>query len=58
MMGTVLISHEDIGKIVLYKIYRDAEALAAHNSSPCLPRMHEEYKDLITDKRVIVGDII
>jgi len=57
MMGTVLISHEDIGKIVLYKIYRDAEALAAHNSSPCPPRMREEYKDLITDKRVIVGDI-
>jgi quinol monooxygenase YgiN len=42
---------------VLYKIYRDAEALAAHNSSPCPPRMLEEYKDLITDKRVIVGDI-
>jgi hypothetical protein len=28
--------------------------MAAHNSSP---RMGEEYKDLITDKRVIVGDI-
>jgi len=54
----VLIPHEDIGKIMLYEIYRDAEALAAHNRSLRLPRVREEYKDLITDKRVIVGDIV
>ncbi len=54
----VLIPHEDIGKIMLYERYRDAEALAAHNRSPRLPRVREEYKDLITDKRVIVGDIV
>lgn len=54
----VLIPQEDIGKIMLYERYRDAEALAAHNGSPRLPRVREEYKDLITDKRVIVGDIV
>lgn len=43
---------------MLYEIYQDAEALAAHNRSPRLPRVREEYKDLIADKRVIVGDIV
>ena len=54
----VLIPHEDIGKIMLYEIYRDAEVLATHNGSPRLPRVREDYKDLIADKRVIVGDIV
>ena len=30
----VLIPREDIGKMMVYEVYRDAEALAVHNRSP------------------------
>ncbi len=54
----VLIPREDTAKVMLYEIYRNAEALAAHNRSPRLPRVREDYKDLITNKRSIVSDIV
>ena len=54
----VLIPREDIGKMMVYEVYRDAEALAVHNRSPRMPRVREHLKDLITGKRVIVSDIV
>ncbi len=54
----VLIPREDLGKMMVYEVYHDAEALAVHNRSPRLPHVREDYKDLITDKRVIVSDIV
>ena len=53
----VLIPQDDIGKMMVYEVYRDAEALAVHNRSPRLPQVRKDYEDLITGKRVIVSDI-
>ena len=53
----VLIPREDIGKVMVYEVYRDDAALAIHNRSPRLPQVREAYKDLITDKRIVLSDV-
>ncbi|MDP6786234.1 MAG: antibiotic biosynthesis monooxygenase [Rhodospirillales bacterium] len=54
----VLSPREDSAKMMVYEVYRDAEALAVHNRSPRLPQVREDYKDMITDKRIVVSDIV
>ena len=53
----VLTPRENTGRLMVYEVYRDEEAYREHNASPRLPRVREDYKDMIDDRRIVVCDV-
>lgn len=52
-----LTPRDDSGKRMVYEVYRDDAALAIHNRSPRLPKVRADYENMITGKRLVLGDV-